>query len=167
MQHSSTSVIAAASMAALLSLAGCGERSDDTAADTTTTRPRAGEVASTTRTTTPAARSAGSDTASSVMGAARDAREPAYGTDPTTAPGSGAGSDRSRAEDSRLTSMVLKGLKADKELNPLRIDVDAVDGVVTLSGAVPTAAARARAGEIARNVKEVRSVNDQLTVSGG
>jgi osmotically-inducible protein OsmY len=30
---------------------------------------------------------------------------------------------------------------------------------------VPTAAARARAGEIARNVKDVRSVNDQLTVN--
>jgi hyperosmotically inducible periplasmic protein len=62
---------------------------------------------------------------------------------------------------------VLTGMKADKELNPLRIDVDTRDGVVTLSGSVPSAAAKARASEIAQNVKNVRSVNNQLTLAAG
>ena len=36
---------------------------------------------------------------------------------------------------------------------------------LTLSGAVPTAAAKARASEIAHNVKDVKSVNNQLTLA--
>ena len=88
------------------------------------------------------------------MGAAADAREKAYG-----------GPAESAKADEKLTSMVLTGLKADKELNPLRIDVDTREGVVTLSGSVPSAAAKARASEIAKNVKDVKEVNNQLTLS--
>jgi len=97
------------------------------------------------------------DASTSVMGAAADAREKAY-SPPSTEP---------RADDTKLPAMVLTGLKADKELNPLRIDVDTRDGVVTLSGSVPTAAAKARASEIAKNVKDVKSVNNQLTLAAG
>jgi hyperosmotically inducible periplasmic protein len=70
-----------------------------------------------------------------------------------------------KTDDGKITSLVMQGLKADRELNPLRIDVDTQGGVVTLSGAVPTAAAKARASEIAHNVKDVKSVNNQLTLS--
>ncbi|MEO8653001.1 MAG: BON domain-containing protein [Ramlibacter sp.] len=38
---------------------------------------------------------------------------------------------------------------------------------MTLSGPAPTAAAKAHAIEIARNVKGVNSVNNQLTIKAG
>jgi hyperosmotically inducible protein len=158
MQPSRHPAIVAAALAALLSLAGCGDRSDDgtAAKGARAVKQKANESASATRSAAP-------DGDTNVMGAAREARQQAYGTDPATTP-SGSG-DRNKVDDGKIASMVLKGLKADKELNPLRIDVDSREGVVTLSGSVPTAAAKARAGEVARNVKDVRSVNDQLTVN--
>jgi hyperosmotically inducible protein len=174
MQYSRHSVIAAAAFTAALSLAGCGDRAtDDVASGGSTTRQRSAESSARDKVaavgsaakqkageSADATRSAAPDANTNVMGAAREARQQAYGTDPSTTPSAGG-----KADDSKITSMVLKGFKADKELNPLRIDVDSREGVVTLSGSVPTAAARARAGEIARNVKDVRSVNDQLTVN--
>ncbi len=69
--------------------------------------------------------------------------------------------------DPQITAGVKARLAADTELRELRIDVDTRDGVVTLSGSVPTAAVRARAGEIAHAVKGVRRVNDQLTLASG
>ncbi|MBA2964609.1 MULTISPECIES: BON domain-containing protein [Ramlibacter] len=187
MQHARHTALVAASLAALLSVAGCGERIDDPTVgqkhdsaversgqatrsarqdareSAATARPKAGDTATTARDRTGEAadstRSAAADTGTSVMGASRDTREQAYGT-------GAAGAER-KPDDSKITSMVLKGLKADKELNPLRIDVDSREGVVTLSGSVPSAAAKARASEIARGVKDVRSVNDQLTLVSG
>ena len=72
-----------------------------------------------------------------------------------------------KAADAQITAKVNAGIAQDRELHGLKIDVDTQDGVVTLSGSVPTAASRARAGEIAHGVKDVRSVNDQLTLAGG
>ena len=45
--------------------------------------------------------------------------------------------------------------------------MDTQNGVVTLSGPAPTATARERASEIARGVKGVTSVNNQLTIKSG
>lgn len=70
-------------------------------------------------------------------------------------------------EDALIVAKVTTGLAADRNLTALRIKVDSRDGVVTLTGPAPTQAARARAEEIARNVKGVTSVNNQLTVSAG
>lgn len=149
----------AAALTVAFALAGCGERADDA---TTAQRPdsptaRTGQAAKDKLGESSQAASQGArDPSTGVMGAAADARDKAYGT--AEAKGDG-------KVDEKLTSMVLTGLKADKELNPLRIDVDTREGVVTLSGSVPSAAAKARADEIARNVKDVKSVNNQLTVS--
>lgn len=151
----------AALLALGLLLAACGERADEGAVtqrsagsgsrtadagrtkDSTRGRPAEGSGSS--------REGAGS---TGVMGAAGDAREKANasGAEP-------------KVDDNKLTAMVLTGLKADKELNPLRIDVDTRDGVVTLSGSVPSAAVKARASEIAQNVKDVKSVNNQLTLA--
>jgi osmotically-inducible protein OsmY len=90
------------------------------------------------------------------MGAAGEARDKA----PATVDALG-----NKAADARITSSVKAGLAAEKELSATRIDVDTQDGVVTLSGAVPTASAKARANEIARGVKDVKSVNNQLTLA--
>ncbi|GAC1539264.1 MAG: hypothetical protein NVS2B4_19200 [Ramlibacter sp.] len=143
-------------------LAACVDRTDDgvaqkggTASSRTAdagrnakdnTRGRVPEASS-------AARAAASES-TAAMGAAAELRERPAG-----------GLADSKVDDNKLTSMVLTGLKADKELNMLRIDVDTRDGVVTLSGSVPSAAVKARAGEVASNVRNVRSVNNQLTLA--
>ncbi|HYF41413.1 MAG TPA: BON domain-containing protein [Ramlibacter sp.] len=68
------------------------------------------------------------------------------------------------ADDSRLTEQVKAGLAADQELSATSITVTSRDGVITLVGTVPTSAAKARADGIAKNVKDVKQVNNQLTV---
>lgn len=70
-------------------------------------------------------------------------------------------------DDAQITARVRSLLAADREVGPLHLDADTHDGVVTLSGLVPTAAARARASEVAKSVKDVKLVNDQLTLATG
>lgn len=159
-------LLGAGALTLALALAACGERSDDTTVGQRADGPatRTGQAAKDKLGESTQAASQGSrDPSTGVMGAAADARDKAYGGSPAST-GSGDTKGDGKADD-KLTSMVLTGLKADKELNPLRIDVDTREGVVTLSGSVPTAAAKARASEIAQNVKDVKSVNNQLTVS--
>jgi osmotically-inducible protein OsmY len=68
------------------------------------------------------------------------------------------------AVDARITGQVRAALAADRELQQLPIDVDTRAGIVTLSGPVPTLAAKARAAEVARQARDVQAVNDQLTL---
>lgn len=155
-------LLGAGALTLSLALAACGDRSDDTTVGQRADGPaaRTGQAAKDKPgESSQAASQASRDPSTGVMGAAADARDKAY---------AGSGSADSKGDgkaDDKLTSMVLTGLKADKELNPLRIDVDTHEGVVTLSGSVPTAAAKARASEVAKNVKDVKSVNNVLTVS--
>ncbi len=72
-----------------------------------------------------------------------------------------------KVDDAAITSKVNAGLAADKDLAATRIDVDTKNGVVTLTGPAPSADARERATEIAKNVKGVSSVNNKLTVKAG
>jgi hyperosmotically inducible protein len=69
--------------------------------------------------------------------------------------------------DPGLTTAVKTKLAADDTVKSYRIDVDTKDAVVTLNGAVDTAAARARAVELARSTEGVRDVVDRLTVTPG
>jgi osmotically-inducible protein OsmY len=71
------------------------------------------------------------------------------------------------ATDPGLTTAVKSKLAADDTVKSYRIDVDTKDAVVTLNGAVDTAAARARAVELARGTEGVRDVVDRLTVTPG
>lgn len=71
------------------------------------------------------------------------------------------------ADDASLTRQVAAAIAADRELRRLKIDVDTQNGIVTLSGPAPTASAKARADEVARTVKGVVSVNNQLTLQSG
>ena len=69
--------------------------------------------------------------------------------------------------DPGLTTAVKSKLAADDTVKSYRIDVDTKDAVVTLNGAVDTAAARTRAVELARSTEGVRDVVDRLTVTPG
>lgn len=72
-----------------------------------------------------------------------------------------------KVDDATITTKVNAALAADKDLSAIKIDVDTQNGVVTLSGPAPTATAKQRASELARTVKGVSSVNNQLTVKAG
>lgn len=68
------------------------------------------------------------------------------------------------ARDAEITAKVKAKLTADPEVNPFRIDVDAVDGRVTLNGKVRTEAQRREAEELARGTEGVVEVVNLLEV---
>ena len=67
-------------------------------------------------------------------------------------------------DDAAITASVSAGLAKDPDLSAIKINVDTKGGAVSLKGPAPTAAARARAEEIAKGVQGVTSVNNQLEV---
>lgn len=143
------SLMAVSSLAVLLALGACGERRvDQTVGEKTepsVSTQAANEVRPENRDPAPN---------STVMGAAPDTS--------ATAPGTLG----EKIDDAQITAKVNAGFASDSELSAIRIDVDTRDGVVTLTGPAPTAAAKERATEIAKNIKDVKSVNNQLQVKG-
>jgi hyperosmotically inducible protein len=69
-----------------------------------------------------------------------------------------------RLDDGALTARVKARLAADPEVNPMNVDVDTENGVVTLSGRVETAEERDRAERLARETEGVASVRNLLEV---
>lgn len=67
-------------------------------------------------------------------------------------------------DDAVLTTKVNTSILGDSRLKLLQINVETFKGVVQLSGFVDSAAAVARAVELARTVKGVKSVNNSLIV---
>ena len=67
--------------------------------------------------------------------------------------------------DAAITASVKTKLLADTKAPGLKIDVDTSNGVVTLSGDVPTAAERTNAVTLARETKGVKKVVNKLTVA--
>ena len=68
-------------------------------------------------------------------------------------------------DDATITAQVNAGLAKDPDLSALKINVDTVNGKVTLNGPAPTTLARDRAETIAKSVTGVTSVNNQLVVT--
>ena len=67
-------------------------------------------------------------------------------------------------DDAGITAAVKAKRAGEKISTVTRIDVDTNQGVVALNGTVQTEAMRARAGQIARDVKGVRDVVNNLKV---
>ena len=67
-------------------------------------------------------------------------------------------------DDATTTAAVQAKLSSDRLSNFSRIDVDTERGVVTLNGVVKSADQKARVGDMAREVKGVRSVNNNLQI---
>ena len=65
-------------------------------------------------------------------------------------------------DDATITAQVNAGLAKDPDLSALKINVDTVNGKVTLNGPAPSTVARDRAEAIAKSVTGVTSVNYQL-----
>lgn len=72
-----------------------------------------------------------------------------------------------KLSDATITAEVNAGLARDADLSAIKINVDTRDGKVTLTGPAPTAMARDRATAIARGVKGVNAVDNQLVVRAG
>jgi hyperosmotically inducible protein len=66
-----------------------------------------------------------------------------------------------KADDAEITKAVESRMKRDAQLKDVDVRADA--GVVTLTGEVPTIGASAKASEMARGVRGVRSVKNELT----
>ena len=77
-----------------------------------------------------------------------------------------AAADKATAKmgDAAITGSVKTALIAEPNLSALKIDVDTVNGVVTLNGTVDNADQKSRALSIAQSVSGVTSVKDNLTM---
>jgi len=70
-------------------------------------------------------------------------------------------------DDATITAQISAGLAKDPDLSAVKINVDTVNGKVTLNGPAPSIVARDRAETIAKAVTGVTSVNNQLVVTAG
>src|SRR5262245_66036383 len=68
-------------------------------------------------------------------------------------------------DDAMLTARIKARMTADGRISPSRVDVDTLNGDVTLRGETPTQEEKDAAEEVARKVEGVRSVSNQITVN--
>jgi hyperosmotically inducible protein len=68
------------------------------------------------------------------------------------------------ATDMAITTKVKAALAADDQLSALKIEVDTVGGVVSLTGPAPSAEAAERATTLAKAVEGVTEVQNKLVV---
>ena len=140
------SLIATSAVAVLLALGACGQKQDDTTVgqkmDSAVTKTE--QVASEVKTD---ATNAAQDAKVAITNAGEKMAE--------------------KLDDATITAEVNAGLAKDATLSALKINVDTRDGRVTLKGPAPSADARARATEIAKGVKGVSAVDNQLKVNAG
>ena len=66
--------------------------------------------------------------------------------------------------DQRIAADVKSSLAGDVDLGSMKIDVHSKDGAVTLVGRAPDPDSRDRAGQLARGVQGVKSVDNLLTL---
>lgn len=69
-----------------------------------------------------------------------------------------------KVADAVITTEINAELAKDSRLSALKINVDTVEGKVSLSGSAPDAASKARATQLAAAVKGVASVDNRLTI---
>ncbi|HEU4686116.1 MAG TPA: BON domain-containing protein [Nitrospira sp.] len=69
-----------------------------------------------------------------------------------------------RMEDASVSAAVQAKLTGDRSSNFTRVEVKSNEGVVSLTGVVPTAGQRARAEELARQVHGVSKVDNDLRI---
>lgn len=136
-----------------LALTACGEKSNTTAGEKVDSAVARTEQA-------------GADAKAKLQELTADAKAK---LDSSTASGEasakqGMNDAKAAIDDAAITASVSAGLAKDADLSAIKINVDTKAGVVSLRGPAPTAAAKGRAEEIARAVKGVSSVDNQLEI---
>jgi hyperosmotically inducible protein len=69
-------------------------------------------------------------------------------------------------DDGAITAKIESKLSLDPDINPFNVDVDTLDGVVTLRGEVEKASARTGAERLARDTDGVVEVRNEIRVQG-
>jgi len=136
-----------------LGLAGCDNKTNTTAGE---------KVDSAVVKTEQAAADAKAKTESTAASAESSMKQGA--TDAKEAVKDAASTVATKVDDATITAAVSAGLAKDADLSAIKINVDTKGGMVTLNGPAPTAAAKARAEEIAKGVQGVSSVDNKLEV---
>src|SRR5215813_14499654 len=77
----------------------------------------------------------------------------------------GAACTERQLDDALLTARIKTRMAADGRISPTRVNVDTLNGDVTLKGEVPTQDEKNAAEEVARKVEGVKSVSNQITVN--
>jgi len=72
-----------------------------------------------------------------------------------------------KLRDTALKGSTKAALELDRNLKPFALDIAVEDGVVTLRGALPDEALRARAEQVAAAVPDVRRVVNEISVEAG
>jgi hyperosmotically inducible protein len=67
--------------------------------------------------------------------------------------------------DDQIRDNVMVKLANDPDVKGAALDVESKDGVVTIKGRVPNQRAKDKAPRVAKKVKGVKSVDNQITVS--
>ena len=69
-------------------------------------------------------------------------------------------------DDATITAKVKTALLADPEISGLKINVDTTEGKVRLKGEVKSMALRKKAEALTKDVQGVKSVDNQLVITG-
>jgi len=150
--HRITSILAVSALA--LGLAACGK----------TEEPTVGQRLDSAVEKTEQAAADARVKAESAMQSAETKMEQGAANAETTAKDA-ANTAKGAFDDATITAQVNAGLAKDPDLSALKINVDTVNGKVTLNGPAPSTVARDRAETIAKSVTGVTSVNNQLVVT--
>jgi hyperosmotically inducible protein len=67
-------------------------------------------------------------------------------------------------DDAAITASVKSKFATDPDVSMLNIDVDTVNGIVTLTGMVDSATEKAKAGQLAAGTDGVRRVTNNLQI---
>ncbi|MFI4939721.1 MAG: BON domain-containing protein, partial [Burkholderiales bacterium] len=67
-------------------------------------------------------------------------------------------------DDMLITSKVKAAINADRQLSTLRIDIKTNQGIVVVSGTVPTAALNAQLLQLVAAIEGVRNVKNELRI---
>jgi hyperosmotically inducible periplasmic protein len=129
---------------------------DEAKSETAEAREEAREAEDEVKSETAEARREGREAAAEAKDEAREAREET---------GEAVGTAGQAVNDGWITTKVKGSFVGVDVLDGSDIDVDTKNQVVTLTGTVPTTAARARAEEIARKIEGVTSVKNELKVA--
>lgn len=153
LSHHPRAWMLAATAFSVLTLTACGEKS------TTTAGQKVDAAVARTE-------EAGADAKAKVQEVTAEAKAK---LDSSTASGEasarqGMNEAKATLDDAAITMSVSAGLAKDADLSAIKINVDTKAGVVILRGPAPTAAAKRRAEEIAKAVKGVNSVDNQLEI---
>jgi osmotically-inducible protein OsmY len=111
---------------------------------------------------TEAVKEAGQDVADATREAGQDVKEGAAQAGDAIA--AGAENAVEATGDAAITAKVKSMLIADPEVGAMKIEVDTVDGKVTLTGSAETAYQKKEAGKLASHTEGVKSVNNLITV---